>query len=149
MKYHILILISFSICITIASVVQAQNSSKLLGDRWSEENSVKGAGIIAIGQFKSLGEADVDSEENSYSGAVVEISRVLKGRVGKEIKTTYALRSTAVAVEKEASPEIGVEYIFFLESGDATVFQIIKLLKATNERVAKIQALIAAESAGK
>ena len=143
MKITTIITILMGFLSIITAQAQSPSPTRLLGDRLIESDAVKKADFIVIGQFVSLGNPNLDSENDSYSHAVISITQSLKGQLNGEIKASFALHFSSVAAEREIKPRLNTDYLIFLEGKTTSALRIIKLLTGTDDNVTKVKTSIA------
>jgi hypothetical protein len=118
------------------------DGSKLSGSWHKPEELIVKSDAIFTGELLSLSPPDFVASGSPSYGAKVKVFQLLKGTVNSEI--TVILRVTNIGPITEKKPELNHTYIFFAKIiKEDDLIQITKLMDGTDDRTAKVKALIA------
>jgi hypothetical protein len=128
----------------------AGNASNLPGSDLAVEKAVSQSNAILVGRIVKMPSEVSENGKNigpTYKGVKVQVSDVLKGRVGVQTSITLMINWQY----KQAAPAVGAPYLFFLTTKWPWApaawipdpFYTLKILPASVENIARAKKLIA------
>jgi hypothetical protein len=148
---QIIIMSTFLLVVFLSFAAKAQTNgvsaittdgSNLVGS-WHEPKEILAkVDAIFTGQFVTISEGDFVATGGPTYGAKVKVLQLLKGTVDPQINVL--LHPFSGGQIHERKPELNHTYIFFVKvlKGD-NLSQVVKLMDGTDDRIAKVKALIA------
>lgn len=129
---------------------KAQTGEPLLpGSSSKLEKAVSRADIIVVAKLISLGITMPDATAQAdYDSAQIQVTQTLRGSPNQNMSVSISVHYSKGRVE-EVTPKEGKEYLFLIHTDETNRRDVVKLLSATGDNIAKVKALIAAAPAGK
>jgi hypothetical protein len=139
------IIFLFSSCIFMGLTLvssSAQETKSLSGSRYKIEDVIQKRVAVFVGKINDLGGSSGRSiGVDVYHRVMVTCLQNLSGHVDTQLKVRLN-----VSWPDEAPPVLNTPYIFVVrkEEGSLSDYDVLKLLPATDDNIAKVKALIAA-----
>lgn len=115
----------------------------LTGRSLSYEEATRDADSIIVGRIISLGERSMRAPgQLRYRDVIVAVLRTIKGDVPEEEVTLSLTVRTLPPSVAEETPEVGQQYIIFLQIPAPEAIRGIKLLHSTEENLGAVTGLV-------
>jgi hypothetical protein len=133
------------LCFGLISQLEADVTTLLLPGHKATEGDLKTSDVV-IAKFISFGVIEIDNAGAlSYEQDDIQIIRALRGQLSGKLKVSFEIL-TFPGKDRETLPVLGTEYVMFIKKLGASDFEIIKLLKATDDNIAKIKTLTTSQA---